>query len=45
MSYFYPLKMNYGKKNPVPCLKPESFAVHYWANRYGESTPKVTYAR
>jgi mannosyltransferase OCH1-like enzyme len=45
-SYFYPLHIHYSSHAKViRCLKPESFAVHYWANEYGDSMPQLAYAK
>jgi mannosyltransferase OCH1-like enzyme len=44
-TYLYPLNVRYPKNMAeIPCLKPESFAVHYWAMKNGSYMPKVTYA-
>ena len=41
-TYFYPLHIKYdSKKSIINCLRPESFAVHYWANTHGTRIPKV----
>ncbi len=52
-SYFYPLNIKHRLgKDIIYCLKPESFAVHYWANEYskqnkeyGVKTPTLAYLK
>lgn len=40
-TYFYPLKLVYNARERIDCLKPESFAVHYWASRHGQNVPRL----